>query len=409
MIKRLLARPEVGVVVGLAGQAGSAMALAILSARWLGPADRGLVVVSTVLGSLLMLVGSLGTPTGARVLVALDEARHERMSVADVLASTRILLSAHLFTTTAVGALVFWLVSGQLRWGVLLLFVGYAVLMLAAYIRRELLHGLGKHRAAVNGEILTVVVQLGLTTAAHVAEVLTVETALLSLGLGVGAQLLMQRVLLGEHREGASNARLRLLRYSFPALGTTVGQAFALRGDRLVLGVIASSAAAGVYGSAASLSEALTLVAAGVGQVLFRRSSGGTSRARILKPLVAITALTGIGAAALAWLAPWLIEIALGDAYMSAVVPLRVLCVATVPLATYQVAVAALNGSGRLSAAGRVTLTGAVVLTVGCFVLIPAWGMVGAAGASVVAYTFMAAGAFWSLPARDANCSGPQA
>lgn len=403
MIKRLLARPELGVVLGLAGQAGSAMALALLSARWLGPADRGLVVIATVMGSLLMLVGSLGTPTGARVLVALDEGCDERMSVADVLASTRILLWIHLFTAASVGGLVFWLVSGHVRWSVLLLFVGYAVLMLAAYARRELLHGVGKHRVAVNGEILTVITQLLLTATAHLMDALTVETALMALSVGVVAQLLYQRTLLGDRRRGSTTSRARLLRYSFPALATTVGQAFALRGDRLILGVIATSAAAGVYGSAASLSEALTLLAAGVGQVLFRRSSGGTSRARVRHSLVAVTALTALGAALLAAVAPWIIEIALGDAYLAAVAPLRVLCVATVPLAAYQVSVAALNGSGRLTAAGRVTLSGAVVLTLGCVVLVPMWGMAGAAWASVLAYAFMAVGAFAALPARDAR------
>lgn len=396
MIRRLLGRPEVAVILSLAAQAGSAMVLALVSARWLGPSDRGIVVISTVLGSLLMLVGSLGTPTGGRVLVAREDG--ERMSVGDVIASTRVLLVAHVATAAVVGALVFFLVEGRLSGGVLALFVVYAVLMLAAYIRRELLHGLGLHRQAVNGEVVTALCQLALTVAAYAAGILNVWTSMVALIVGVAVQVGRQHALMREHRGGSGAQRRRLIAFSAPALGTTVGQAFTLRGDRLILGAMIGSAAAGIYGSAASLSEALTLVGAGVGQVLFRRSTSGASRQSILKPMMGIAALTALGAMVLIVAAPWVVGVALGDAYASAVTPLRLLCLATVPLAAYQVAVAGLNGSGRLGAASRVTLSGAVVLILACVVLVPLAGTNGAAWASCGAYCVMAAGAFFSLP-----------
>ena len=53
-------------------QAGSSRLFAVLSARWLGPTDRGVLAVLLTLGSFLMWVGSLGYATSVRVLIALN-------------------------------------------------------------------------------------------------------------------------------------------------------------------------------------------------------------------------------------------------------------------------------------------------------------------------------------------------
>lgn len=356
--------------------------------------------MSSVLGTLLMLIGGLGTPTGGRVLVARED--DTRMRLADVIASTRPLLLVHVVTAAVAGAAVFGVIQGHVDWIVLLLFDAYAVLMLAAYTRRELIHGLGLHRQAVNGEILTALVQLGLTIAVYLLGVLNLWTALAMLVVGVQVQVLRQVWILREYRGGTHDRFRRLVRFSLPAAATAVGQSFALRGDRLILGVMATSAAAGIYGSAASLSESLTLIAAGVGEVLFRRSSQGASRSDVARTVVVIAGITAVGAGVLALVAPWIIDLALGSAYGSALGPLRILCLATVPLGIYQVAVAGLNGSGRLGAASRVTMTGAACLALACFLLIPRWGSSGAAWSSVLAYAVMAVGALWSLDRKPA-------
>ena len=60
---------EAHVVVAIGVQSAAATLFAILTARWLGPSDRGVVVVLMTTSTFLMLVGSFGISTGSRVLL----------------------------------------------------------------------------------------------------------------------------------------------------------------------------------------------------------------------------------------------------------------------------------------------------------------------------------------------------
>lgn len=411
MFRRLVARPELRVVMTMVLQSGTAMLLALLSARWLGPSERGIVVIVTFLGSILMLVGSLGTATGARVLVAREDETH--LSAARVLRSTRPLLFVHSVTALVAGAATLWFVDGRIDSGVCALFVVYACAMLWAYLRRELLHGLGFHQAAVRGEVLSVVGQLGLISAAQVAGRLNVYVAVAAMAAGILAQVAYQARCLrtaGSCDDSALNTKGdlgRLIGFSLPALATTVGQEYTLRADRLFLGIAMGSASAGIYGSAASLAETLTLLAAGASQILFRQSSRGLTRSYLSKCHAVVALATASGALVLWLLGPWLVHVTLGSAYGSAVDQLRILSIAAIPFAMYQLNVAVINGAGRLGAAGRLASLGALALTLGCFALIPWLGTSGAAWASLLSYSVLALGSFLALPAQRRRPSRP--
>lgn len=400
MLRGLAGRPETRVVLTMILQSGTAMLLALLSARWLGPADRGIVVIITFLGSILMLVGSLGTATGARVLVGREDGT--RLTPRRVLRSTRPLLLAHVGTATVAGSLTLWLVDGHVDWGVCALFAVYACSMLWAYLRRELLHGLGRHQEAVRGEVCSVIIQLGLVAAAHLAGHLNVYVAVAAMAVGILAQVAYQTPYLfpgeldaAEHERGDLRS---LVGFSVPALATTVGQEYTLRADRLFLGVAIGSASAGVYGSAASLAETLTLLAAGASQILFRQAARGLTLGHLLKCHAVVGCATALGAATLWITGPTLIDITLGEEYHSAVGPLRILAIGAIPFAVYQLNVAVINGAGNLGRAARLAGAGALTLTVACFVLIPLVGANGAAWASVMSYSVLAVGSFAALP-----------
>lgn len=335
-----------------------------------------------------MLVGGLGTPTGGRIKVGQDS---DNYTVRDVLLSTRPLVLVHVVTATVVGGAVFGAI-GEVRHGTVLAgFVPYAVLALQAYVMRETLHGLGAHSLAVTSELFGLLLQIVAAVVLKVSGGLSLASVYCTMIAALMLQCAMLWKRLRRYVQFSGERRTAsLVRFSLPAMVTALGQSFAQRGDRLILGFLTSSAVVGIYGSAASISETLTLISAGVGQVFFRRAtmtSGDIPRSRRW----AVIGLTALGAVAMVLAAEPLIYISLGPAYLSGIGLVRVLCVAAVPLASYQLDVAILNGLARLRSASICTLAGAGTLAVGCAAAVPQHGAIAAAWSSVAAYSVMAA------------------
>jgi O-antigen/teichoic acid export membrane protein len=90
-----------------------------------------------------------------------------------------------------------------------------------------------------------------------------------------------------------------------------------------------------------------------------------------------------------------------GQEFRSAVLPLLILLVAEVAIASFHLDSACLAGSARLRAAAGAALVGLTVVVLGDLLLIPRFGLQGAAWASVLAYSAMA------LRARRALRQGP--
>jgi O-antigen/teichoic acid export membrane protein len=132
------------------------------------------------------------------------------------------------------------------------------------------------------------------------------------------------------------------------------------------------------------------LIPGGVAQIVFRRASLGGSRAEYKRKRTIVLLCTLISGIALASFAGWLIPLLLGNAYIGAVELSYVLIVASMPMASYQLDIAVLNGMGRLKYAGATTTAGSAALLGGCALLIPGSGAMGAAVASLFAYTVMA-------------------
>jgi O-antigen/teichoic acid export membrane protein len=95
-------------------------------------------------------------------------------------------------------------------------------------------------------------------------------------------------------------------------------------------------------------------------------------------------------AAAIFAIAPFAIDLLVGPKFAGAIMPLRILLVGAVLLSSYQLDAYSLAAHGRIGLAGGATLVGFVVVLVSDLLLIPAYGIVGAAWASVGAYGAMA-------------------
>ncbi|WP_188450429.1 lipopolysaccharide biosynthesis protein [Knoellia flava] len=370
--------------------AASASLFAVLTARWLGTADRGVVVVFLTTSSFLMLIGSLGMGTGGRVLVNQDPP----LGIDTYLRHSRNLSIAHLVTSATLGLGVLALSGGLPEIWAGALFVAYAALLLWCYLMRELLHGCGHHRMAVVSDVVPAVVQTALVGLIYATGNLTLRITMIVLVVGVACQtvfLLVQVHRLPREEVTADWGLRGVLDFSLPAMFASLGQAFVIRGDRLILGALAGSSAVGVYGAAATLTEILWIVPGAVAQVAFRRasiSSSVTDGRRVRRLTLVLTAALGL---ALVGIAPWAIDLLLGPAYASAKPLIAVLVLASIPMASYQLDAGVLNGLGRLKQVSTATVASSAVLIVLCLALVPRWGAMGAAWGSVVAYTLLAA------------------
>lgn len=380
---------EARVVVFMAIQAATASLFALLTARWLGPSSRGSIVVFMTTASFLMLVGSLGICTGSRVLLN----GSPPLGIADYLGNARLLTAVHLVTSCTLGLFTLSKTGGMPTVWVGAIFVPFSAVQLFNYFQREALHGIGLHGRSLLGDLLSSILQT-------VAVLLLKELGRLSLVavcIAVLGGALAQAVYLSAQLRSTSQSPpfavyslSRLFRFSLPALISTLGQAFVIRGDRLILGMIAGTVPVGIYGTAATFTEMLWLLPGGVAQVAFRRASAGGSadaRARTRRVTLSITVVACV---ALAAGTNFLVTYFLGAEYSNAVGLAYVLIAASLPMASYQLDVAVLNGLGRLSAGGRSTTVGAAILIGGCLLTIPRFGAFGAAWSSMAAYSAMA-------------------
>ncbi|UCF09577.1 MAG: oligosaccharide flippase family protein [Candidatus Bipolaricaulota bacterium] len=237
---------------------------------------------------------------------------------------------------------------------------------------------------------------------------LAVATAVLVWGarLGAGGAVVARIValaialLLAAWWLGRSGLRMRpvppvprLLRaalgYGMRSQAGNVLQMMNLRLDMLFVGGFLGTTEVGIYSVAVAVGELLWFLPTAMGSVLFptiagrdmERSSGVASRACRQALL-----LTGLGAAAMAIAGRWLLPLVFGGAFADAWIPLLVLLPGIVALAFHRVLIFALMSWGRPQEMSYAALLALVVTIVLDLLLIPRWGILGAAAASTLAY-----------------------
>jgi O-antigen/teichoic acid export membrane protein len=397
-------------------QAGVQMGIALLSARWLGPADRGDLVLATTMGSLLLLINSVGTGAASRVVLA-EPGRWWTWS--RYLRLAAVLTVPHVAFCATVGVAVLSLLSSS-DTSVHLAFILYSATALNAHLVREGLHGLGKHRASVVTDVGAAAVQLALIGTAYAAHLYSPATALVIASLcfagaittgsliGTRADAYGRGVPRGSAREWWHRAG-EFLGFSRLALVAAVGQTFVFTGDRLILGALGHAEQVGIYSAASTLASLSGMAPLALTALITRKTAErGTLLTwhRTHVPVLAVTAATATAVAVVGWFA---IPILLGDEFLTARTLLPVFCAAMVPYASYYFDSAACAGLRDLR-------TGAMAALTGCLTLVPCAaigylvsGTRGVAAGVLVTYTVMAVIARTRLrrAAPDQDQDGP--
>ena len=366
---------------------------AVLTARALGPANRGVLVIFVTLSGLLTLVGSLGTNTAARVrMVATDN----RLLLADYLGLAAGLLTVQAVASVGLGAVVLSATHSLVGGYLLVAFAVYSVLSLACTFLRDGLYAFGHNGSASRADAVAAGIQLAAVLLCFALWHGRLALALVAVVVGsVGELGYLAR------RYAANSLSLRpRVRFSawpadigsgLPALVVHLGRAMTIRFDRILLGILASTGQVGIYSVAATMSETLWLVPGSIAQVVFHRvASARTPVHRLRRIRIVNLALSVLGAGVLALLAPALVIAVFGEAFRGATTAMQVLLIAAVAIACYQVDITCVVASNELRLASGITSVGFSAVLLLDLALIPRYGLLGAAWASVAGYGLMA-------------------
>jgi O-antigen/teichoic acid export membrane protein len=373
-----------GKLLSNVGQVG----LAVVTARDLGPSERGAFVLVMTVVIITTLFSSAGTSTVMRTRLASEGASHLDvfLGLAAVLAVIQVAVTAGIVMCVSWAAD---LSIGPLELA-LAAVLGSASLLVWLLI--DITFGVGRPRTVAfadsTGSASQLVLYLVAVQFVHpsVEVVLSAVLAGYLLEAGLLARVLPERRLARDEAEWRA-----LMRAGLPSMRQAVAEFASYRMNRIVIGVAGTAAEVGVYSVAATGAELLRLLPLAVGQVLSPRVARGHIEIAHLRSIrILVFAVMGAAAIALSTVGAALIVPILGAEYRDAKQYLPVLAAAEIALALYQIDVFALQGLGRFREAARAAVwCGPAILLVN-LVIVPIMGPDGAAIATLVGFITMA-------------------
>jgi len=367
----------------------------LVGARALGPAGRGDLLVIVLWPPVVAMLAGLGLSTAYRYWMAREP---ERVSY---LFSNAVLytIAVGVLSVAAADLIVPHLV-GQRSPQVMMLLRIYQVNIPAALfldLMRGLLEGTRRFGWAGAARMIFFGVQAfgfaGLWTAGH----LTVATAMITMIIAQTSSMLLALIaVLSQLRPSWKPSWVEFknsMHYAVRDYPGGVADFTTLRLDQLVLAAMASNVAIGLYVVAVRLSEMTTLAADAIADALMPEvaASKVENRAELLwarslrlaiyMHLVLLPPL---------WLgAPLLLKILFGERFVPATGAFRWLLVAAGVWSLGSIVISGLRGFGYPGLSTLAKFSAAAVTTVGLLVLLPRWGITGAAIASLIGYTVM--------------------
>jgi len=183
-----------------------------------------------------------------------------------------------------------------------------------------------------------------------------------------------------------------ILNYGWKIYIASIFTFFNYKQDRFLLNAYLSPASVGVYNIGANLGEKLWLLSQSVSTVLFPKIASlkdNEMQRRWITPFISrhIFLGTSLAAALLFWITPTLIQLFYGDEFVEAAAVLRVILPGVVFLTISRIVSNDISGRGH---PGVNTVLSGVSLLINLtanLLLIPRWGVLGAAWASSISYT----------------------
>jgi O-antigen/teichoic acid export membrane protein len=377
------------------------VAITILVTRVTGAQGRGIYTLAASVASLSSFVAGLGISWAGIYYIG-----KRQFPLADVVSTLLTVSSVAAGVTMAIlaGAYVVFQPTyfHEMSPAQAAMMVALTGLFQLATTSSSIVLGLNRPLEYAGLSAIQVVVALVLQAIFALAGSLTATSALVALAVGLAISAGLGFVLVGREapiRFGFDSKILRsFLNFGLRGYTATLMMTVSYRLDALIVNGLSGVASVGYYSIATAMAEALWYGANGLALVMFPQiSSMEKKEADRITPVVCRNAVfvTLIGALVMFALGQQLILTVFGPAMMPAVHPLWLLLPGIVTLTVAKIISSYLSGIGKpiLStylAAGSMVLTIALDL-----LLIPRYGISGAAGASSIVYTGTAAAAVW--------------
>jgi O-antigen/teichoic acid export membrane protein len=365
--------------------------ISIAVTRILGPEGRGRYAVAAALSSLIIQFGNFGLHTSNTYSVARDP------KLLGPLLGNALTLSCVVGAASALLAeliLTFWPSLVEIRGALLTLTLLSVPLGLGQMLTHNLLVGLHELRAYNKLELAASIITAALIGCIILLRLVTVETVFLTGLAGTGISFLWSvlrlRALLTTPIRISPALFSQNLRYGMKAYLVCLFGFVLLRIDVFMVQYILGEAQTGYYSVATALADLLYLLPSVIGMVLFPKLSANPVRSerwrltrRVTFTVVAFMITFSVLAALFSRL---VIRLVLGEVFLPAAAPFVVLSVAMVfyggntPVSNY------LASEGFPAIAIYVWVVAAIVNIGLNVVLIPAYGIQGAAAASLVGY-----------------------
>ncbi len=398
MLRPILSVLANGIVVYALGVVTS-----VVSTRLLGPEHRGTVVVVLVISSLVPSLAHMGLPSA--LIYNLSREGDPQRSLGDAIGVFRRLLPIVGAVLLASYAVVWILMrTGVLKGmtpGLIALSVLFSVSVLALTIVTSALTGLQDFRwrnhIGVLSSSITVVLLVGVWIARRPLLPSTfISMCLLAniAGLGLGAVYLMVRYRPRVPKQLAGTRVREYISYGLKVQGSLVAQTLNYRLDTLMLNAYLGNHSVGLYSVGVATAEMLLLIPNSVALVLFPSAAAATEQEQDrMAALTLGSSIYLVAGAAVLWsvLVPWLIPVLYDSEFAASTAVCHRLLPGMVALTALKVVVSLLSAKGLPQHQTHAILVGLLATVALNAVLIPRFGILGAAWASTLAYSCAAA------------------
>jgi len=358
----------------------------IITAKWLGPAGKGIYSGTLMLVSIIMVA-----PAGVAGAITYALTK-QRRPLSELLPAVAVLFLS-LSVLSGLGVIAWGLLRG---WGPVLWIIIAAVPPSVILVWQSALYiGLGRLRNLNIQSIgLALATLLGVASAIAVFRGGAIGALLAWLLCLYGAALVVvlhvMRLGRGPHRAPLGPMLAGLVRFGGPSTINTFLGTLNYRIDSIILIAIMGVAQFGIYSIAVSFGELLFMLsrpvtAAATREIGIRSPTGSAViTAKIIRICTAFVAAVSIIAFVFG---PWAIDVVYGTRFTSAATPLRILLPGIVAFSTAGTFAAFfLFQVGRPLIVAAINVAMILVQATACFILVPRFGLNGAAFASSATY-----------------------
>jgi len=370
--------------------------VSIIIARILGPEGRGIYFLAMLLPSLLITFGNFGIGQASIFYIGKRKYSSEEVLGSNIILSLLFGISGFLVGLTIVllfrdslfpGIARIYLILALLALPLefFLIFVGYFLLGLQRIKEFNFINIIQSFILLLLLLILLLGFKFGIKT--------TITANILSCFIGVIILFYLTKKIKGAIHLSCNKFYVKdAFKYGFKVYLVNFISFLHYRIDIFLINLLLNPLAVGFYSIAVALAEKIWLISQSAALVLFPRVSSETDKKRLKEftPLVcrSILLITSLGAILLFFLARMLIIFFYSNKFSNSVLPFQILLIGAVAISGWKILANDIHGRGKPELNIYVSATSVVLNVFLNIIWIPKYGIVGAAWATSLSYSF---------------------